>query len=47
MLPPMLTQGMDFPDFELQDQDGNIVRKVDLMGRRSILYFYPKDDTAG
>ena len=43
----MLQPGDDFPEFNLQDQDGNAVRKADLLGRRSIVYFYPKDDTSG
>lgn len=43
----MLQRGEDFPDFELQDQDGKTVRRDDLLGQRSIVYFYPKDDTPG
>jgi peroxiredoxin Q/BCP len=43
----MLDEGQDFPDFELPDQDGNLVRKRDLLGARAIVYFYPKDDTSG
>src|ERR1044071_4528375 len=43
----MLQPGDDFPDFELQDQDGNPVRKSDLIGSKTIVYFYPKDDTPG
>ena len=37
------------PSFEVQDQDGNIVRSEDLIGkgRKTIIYFYPKDNTSG
>jgi len=27
--------------------DGSLVRRDDLLGHRYVLYFYPKDDTAG
>lgn len=43
----MLKPGEPFSDFELQDQDETTVRKADLLGSRSIVYFYPKDDTSG
>ena len=35
------------PDFEVMDQDGNMVRSSDLIGKRTIVYFYPKDNTSG
>jgi peroxiredoxin Q/BCP len=35
------------PDFELQDDTGKPVRLSNLRGKKVILYFYPKDDTAG
>lgn len=35
------------PDFELKDQDENIVSLASLAGKRIILYFYPKDNTPG
>jgi peroxiredoxin Q/BCP len=35
------------PDFELALSGGRRLRREDLMGRRSVLYFYPKDDTPG
>ena len=37
------------PSFEVVDQDGNTVTSQDLMqtGRKTIVYFYPKDNTAG
>lgn len=31
----------------MSDQDGNIVTKDDLKGKKAVLYFYPKDDTPG
>ena len=43
----MLEQGSPFPDFTLQDQDGNTVTKASLLGSPTIVYFYPKDDTSG
>ncbi len=35
------------PVFTLQDKDGNSVSLGDLRGRKVVLYFYPKDNTAG
>lgn len=35
------------PDFEVLDQDGNKVTSSDLIGRKTIIYFYPKDNTSG
>ena len=37
------------PSFEVQDQDGNIVKRADLTGhgKKTIVYFYPKDNTSG
>lgn len=43
----MLQEGDLFPAFELQDQDGNVVSRADLSGRKTVVYFYPKDDTSG
>ena len=43
----MLEQGDQFPEFTLLDQDGNTVTLQDLKGERSVVYFYPKDDTPG
>ena len=35
------------PHFEVIDQDGNTVTSNDLLGRKTIIYFYPKDNTSG
>lgn len=43
----MIAEGSPFPDFSLQDQRGNTVTLSDLKGKRSVVFFYPKDDTAG
>lgn len=45
----MLRIGDKMPSFEVQDQDGKTVRSEDFIGkgRRTIIYFYPKDNTSG
>lgn len=43
----MLAIGTVAPDFELSDQNGESHRLSDYRGRRVILYFFPKDMTAG
>ena len=35
------------PDFDLETGGGGRLRSSDLLGRRALLYFYPKDDTSG
>ena len=35
------------PDFEVVDQDGKAVSSKDLIGKKTIIYFYPKDNTSG
>ena len=35
------------PDFELEADDGSIVRLSQFRGKKVILYFYPKDNTPG
>ena len=35
------------PEFEVVDQDGKMVKSEDLIGRKTIIYFYPKDNTSG
>lgn len=39
--------GAQAPDFELPDQDGELLRLSALRGRTIVLYFYPKADTPG
>ena len=43
----MLKIGMKAPDFQLLDKDGNAVCLSDFIGKKVILYFYPKDNTPG
>ena len=43
----MLEIGSQAPDFALTDKDGNTVRLSDFLGRKVVLYFYPKDNTPG
>lgn len=43
----MLEAGMKAPDFTLRDKGGNTVSLSDFLGKRVILYFYPKDNTPG
>ncbi len=43
----MLEAGTMAPDFTLQDQDGKEVSLSDFRGRKVVLYFYSKDNTAG
>ena len=41
-----VTEGAAAPDFNLETPDGP-VRLADFAGKTVVLYFYPKDDTAG
>ena len=45
----MLKIGDKMPSFEVLDQDGNTVKSEDFIGkgRKTIIYFYPKDNTSG
>ncbi|MBO8477618.1 MAG: thioredoxin-dependent thiol peroxidase [Bacteroidetes bacterium] len=43
----MLKPGDKMPDFEVVDQDGKTVRSSDFIGRKTVIYFYPKDSTPG
>jgi thioredoxin-dependent peroxiredoxin len=43
----MIEEGQPAPDFELVTDDGRRLRLSELRGRPVVLYFYPKDDTAG
>ena len=35
------------PYFEVVDQAGNKVTSNDLIGKKTVVYFYPKDNTSG
>jgi peroxiredoxin Q/BCP len=39
--------GDPVPAFEMQADDGSTVSSESLLGRRYVVYFYPKDDTPG
>lgn len=41
----MLSKGEQFPDFALENQDGETITKDSLKGKKAILYFYPRDNT--
>ena len=43
----MLEVKMKAPDFTLKDKDGNDVSLSQFLGKKVILYFYPKDNTPG
>lgn len=43
----MLEIGNRMPAFNVADQDGNIVTNEQMMGRKTVIYFYPKDNTPG
>ncbi|PWZ95135.1 peroxiredoxin, partial [Staphylococcus pseudintermedius] len=41
----MLKKGDTFPDFQLENQNGEQISKASLKGQKVILYFYPRDNT--
>ena len=43
----MLEIGMKAPNFTLPDKNGNMVSLSDFLGKKVVLYFYPKDNTPG
>lgn len=43
----MLEIGTKAPLFALEDQEGRTVALSDFLGKRVVLYFYPKDSTPG
>lgn len=43
----MLEIGTKAPDFELPDQDGRMHTLDEYRGKKIVLYFYPRDNTAG
>ena len=42
----MLKIGDKMPHFEVINQDGEVVTSEQLLGRKTIIYFYPKDNTS-
>ena len=43
----MLQEGMQAPAFTLANKDGKMVSLSDFLGKKVVLYFYPKDNTPG
>lgn len=43
----MLESGTKAPAFELPDQNGQVHTLEEFRGKKVVLYFYPKDNTAG
>jgi len=43
----MIREGDPAPPFSLQADDGSVVRLDSLTGKPVVLFFYPKDNTAG
>ena len=43
----MLEVGTKAPDFTLRDKEDKEVRLSDFLGKRVVLYFYPRDNTPG
>ena len=43
----MLEVGLKAPEFTLPDKGGNNVSLSDFLGKKVVLYFYPKDNTPG
>ena len=41
-----LEEGQTAPDFTLAADNGSKVKLTALRGKRVVLYFYPRDDTA-
>ena len=43
----MLKVGDKAPDFSLKDKNSNTVSLSDFLGKKVVIYFYPKDNTPG
>ena len=43
----MLKIGDKAPDFKLNDKNGTSVSLSDFLGKKTVVYFYPKDNTPG
>ncbi|PKM52337.1 MAG: thioredoxin-dependent thiol peroxidase [Firmicutes bacterium HGW-Firmicutes-7] len=46
-MPELLTVGTKAPDFTLINGQGSTVSLKDFLGKKVIIYFYPKDNTPG
>lgn len=42
-----LAIGSSMPSFAMNDQNGNLVSNESLKGKKTVIYFYPKDNTPG
>ncbi|NTW57042.1 MAG: thioredoxin-dependent thiol peroxidase, partial [Chlorobiaceae bacterium] len=47
MASKLLEEGAIAPIFSAKDQEGKDVKLDEYLGRKVIIYFYPKDDTPG
>ena len=43
----MLQPGTDAPEFSVNDHNGNKINLKDFLGKKIVLWFYPKADTPG
>ena len=43
----MLQIGDKMPAFSVADEQGRVVTEKDLLGKKTVIYFYPKDSTPG
>jgi peroxiredoxin Q/BCP len=43
----MLQIGDKIPKFSVVDETGKTITEQDLLGRKTVIYFYPKDSTPG
>lgn len=43
----MIKEGIKAPEFTLPDKDGNQVSLADFLGKKVVVYFYPRDNTSG
>ena len=41
----MLKKGDQFPEFSLENQNGDIISNETLKGSKAVIYFYPRDNT--
>ena len=46
-MPNLPQQGQPLPDLDLVAEDGGHIGTAELKGQKTVLYFYPKDDTPG